>query len=165
LVSCSAQTHTPLLRALWFNLSTGQSASASGATIMVQDQPRLNPKASSDFVQPAITPTEYSDAPSLAQLVARQATTLPAGGTVAQGCPGQYSGGVLAGAIVGTFFGTLLILFLWNSLTDTRWRGPRDVVTERKTVRRSRGHRSRSGSGSYSASSVRRPSRVYSVRD
>ena len=111
------------------------------------------------YILPSDTPSpSIPTPPTPVELLARQATTtVVTGGTnVITGCGGQYSGGVLAGAIVGTFFGTLLLVFLWSAIGPLR--GAQEVVVERK-VRR---HRSRSG-GSY-GSSVRRPSRVYSTR-
>ncbi|KAK5940239.1 hypothetical protein PMZ80_007659 [Knufia obscura] len=72
-------------------------------------------------------------------------------------CSGQYTSGALAGAIIGTFFGTILLLYLINSLQNRR--KPEVTVIEKRTRNGgSRRHRSHSGS-----SSVRRPSRVYST--
>ena len=103
---------------------------------------------------PHATPASEFLAPTPA-LVARQATTtvITQSGTT---CSGQYSGGTLAGAIVGTFFGTLLLLWLIQALQNNNAGNRREeVIVERK---RRRGGRSRSGS----SSGVRRPSRVYS---
>ncbi|RVX69991.1 hypothetical protein B0A52_06162 [Exophiala mesophila] len=106
--------------------------------------------------------TATASSPITPVLVARQATTTivqPSGPT----CSGQYSGGTLAGAILGTFFGTLLIIYLFNTILNNPHRVRREeVITERK-VRSNGSRRRRSRSGSLS--SVRRPSRVYSTRD
>lgn len=101
--------------------------------------------------------------PSRTHLEIRQAvtTTVAANQQPTGGCPGQYSGGVLAGAIVGSIFGTLLLVFLWSALTNARGIGP--TVVEREVKVKKRRHGSRSRSGSYS-SGPRRPSRVYSTR-
>lgn len=83
-------------------------------------------------------------------------TTATAIATPNTSCSGQYTSGALAGAIIGTFFGTILLMYLFNSLAQRR----KNEVTiyEKRQRGSSRRHRSRSGS-----SSVRRPSRVYST--
>ncbi|KIW48965.1 hypothetical protein PV05_10689 [Exophiala xenobiotica] len=99
--------------------------------------------------------------PATPVLVARQATTTIVTNS-SPTCSGQYSGGTLAGAILGTFFGTILLIYLFNSLNNNNRRvGREEVVVERKV--RSNGSRRRRRSRSGSLSSVRRPSRVYST--
>lgn len=100
-----------------------------------------------------------------ALLIPRQATTTVVQAPNAPSCSGQYSGGTLAGAILGTFFGTILIIYLFNSINNNQNRiGAQEVVVERKVRSNGSRRRRRSRSGG-SASSVRRPSRVYSVHD
>jgi len=90
--------------------------------------------------------------------MARQAIqTIGAGTAQTTSCSGQYTSGALAGAIIGTFFGTILIIYLFNTIFENR-RKSEVTVVEKRVRAGSRRHRSHSGS-----SSVRRPSRVYST--
>jgi len=82
-------------------------------------------------------------------LFARQATAT-------QGCP--ISGGGLAGAILGTFFGTLLLIYFFSAITGPDQRAGRDEVIIEKRRRARRSSTSRSVSG------LRRPSQSYSKR-
>ncbi|KAJ4506306.1 hypothetical protein HRR83_003152 [Exophiala dermatitidis] len=100
--------------------------------------------------------------PATPALVARQATTTIVQSSSSPSCSGQYSGGTLAGSILGTFFGTILLIYLFNSLNNNNSRpGREEVIVERKV--RSNGSRRHRRSRSGSISSVRRPSRVYST--
>jgi len=104
----------------------------------------------------------YINPTHLHLLAARQSTIAPA--------PNCVGGGGIAGIVLGTFFGTLLLVYFYQTLTNPSSRGRHeDVIVERKVRngRRRRGgsHSSRSR-GSYLSEepSVRRPSKVYSSR-
>ncbi|KAJ5725975.1 uncharacterized protein N7483_007332 [Penicillium malachiteum] len=91
------------------------------------------------------------------------------------GCPSTLSGGAIAGIVIGSIAGTLLLMWVWHLCRmPGALSGGETDVGYRPPITRSRGHRRRS-TGSYidvvekprSRSSrryrddVRRPARVY----
>ena len=97
--------------------------------------------------------------PSAHQLLERQSTVPVAS------CSG-VSGGGIAGIVLGTFFGTLLLVYFVTAVRTASQQGNRGyVVEERRRTRRKSGS-SRSGGrrrsrGEVREVSVTRPSRVY----
>lgn len=76
--------------------------------------------------------------------------------TVTQSCP--ISNGGIAGVVLGTFFGTLLLVWFFSVITGpNQWVGRDEVVIEKR-------RRARRSSRSRSVSGVRRPSQSYSRR-
>jgi len=91
------------------------------------------------------------------QLLERQSTVPVAS------CSG-VSGGGIAGIVLGTFFGTLLLVYFIDTVRTASRQGNREyVVEERRTRRKSGSSRSgrRRSTGEVREASVRRPSRVY----
>lgn len=98
-----------------------------------------------------------------------------------EGCPATISGGAIAGIVIGSIAGTLLVLWLWRVFNlPGAWSGGREPdVGYRPPITRSRGRRKRRSRSSYvdygekphSSSrrryrdDVRRPAKVYLTSD
>src|SRR4051794_3163110 len=119
---------------------------------MVKPFPRNSNYSKTNAITQAVLPHR----PSLL-LLARQS------GSTSCNC---ISGGSIAGIVIGTILGTLLILWLFNSTRGDK--APVDYRAESEVVgkdrrERTRGHERRGSHSSYSkrGSRVREPERVY----
>jgi hypothetical protein len=119
----------------------------------------LNPK----LTRASLCLSQYIPLPASHILSARQSAT-----TSTASCSGVTNGGV-AGIVLGTFFGTLLLVYFIDSIRTASQQGNAGYVVEERRGTRRKSRSSYSGGGRRSSRaevrevSVRRPSRAYTT--
>lgn len=132
---------------------------------MASVQPWHLPERPDDRTTARVSPLTCSQAP-ITQLL------MPRASEDGCNCPSTISGGGIAGIVIGSIAGTLLLLWLWRvcQLPGAWSGGGEPDVGYRPPITRSRGRRRRRSRGStyvdyvekpVSTSRVRRPAEVY----